>query len=371
MTISAGKPRYGLHPYNEWVEREGIPVAEGMSLDLFEVPTGDWPRYGAKGAIAKFPGGGDQCNMFVFEIPAGGSTNPVQHLYEEIYFVLEGRGSTQLEFADGTKRSFEWGPRSFFAIPLNARYRHFNGSGTQRALLCSTTTLPAVINMFHNEAFIFDTPFAFGDRTGKDAYYLGEGDLHAIAPGSNIWETNFVPDLATIELLPWGERGPGSSNINFVMADGIMHAHISEIAPATYKKAHRHNAGLYVMTLSGNGYSLLWYEGDPDFTRVDWSFGVVFPPCEGQIHQHFVTSDQPSRYLATGFGGIRYPTTDLRRSLWAPDANQQTAFSRSIKEGGNQLEYEDQDPRIHQIWLEEMRKAGIAPRLTLPVTTSR
>src|SRR5579884_3598363 len=112
---SVSKPRYGLHPYNEWVEREGIPVSEGLSLDLFQVPTGDWPRYGAKGAVAKFPGGGDQCNMFVFEIAAGGSTNPVQHLYEEIYFVLEGRGSTQLEFADGGKRSFEWGPRSFFA----------------------------------------------------------------------------------------------------------------------------------------------------------------------------------------------------------------------------------------------------------------
>ena len=50
--------------------------------------------------------------------------------------MLEGRGSTQLEFADGRKRSFEWGPRSFFAIPLNAKYRHFNASGTQRALLC-------------------------------------------------------------------------------------------------------------------------------------------------------------------------------------------------------------------------------------------
>ena len=38
----------------------------------------------------------------------------------------------------------------------------------------------------------------------------------------------------------------------------------------------------------------------------------------------------------------------------------------SIKEGGDQIEYEDQDPRIHEIWLEEMRKAGIIPRLDPP-----
>ena len=71
--------------------------------------------------------------------------------------------------------------------------------------------------------------------------------------------------------------------------------------------------------------------------------------------------------MATGFGGIRYPRTDLRRSLWAGDSDKRNAFSRSIKEGGNQVEYEDQDPRIHQIWLEEMRKHGITPKLELPV----
>jgi len=362
---ATNQARYNLHPYNEWVAREGIPVSKGLSLNLFEVPTGDWPRFGAKGAIAQFPGGGDTCNMFVLEIAAGGSTVPQQHLYEEIYFVLEGRGSTQLEFADGAKRSFEWGPRSFFGIPLNAKYRHFNASGTQRALLASTTTLPIVMNLFHNETFIFNTPFAFDDRTGKDTYYEGEGDLHLIAPGSNIWETNFVPDLGTIELMGWEDRGPGSTNVNFVLADGIMHAHVSEIAPATYKKAHRHNAGLYVMTLTGGGYSLLWDEGSTDFARVEWSFGVVFPPCEGQFHQHFVTSNEPSRYVATGFGGIRYPTIDLRRALWATDKDKKTAFSRSVKDGGNQIEYEDQDPRIHQIWLKEMRKRGITPKLEL------
>jgi hypothetical protein len=42
-------------------------------------------------------------------------------------------------------------------------------------------------------------------------------------------------------------------------------------------------------------------------------------------------------------------------------------LSKSVKDGGNQIEYEDQDPRIHQLWLEEMRKAGITPKLELPV----
>ena len=359
------KPRYGINSYLEWVEREGIPVAEGISLDLFKVETADWPRFGARGAIAHFTGSGDFCNMFVLDIPAGGSTSPQQHLYEEIYFVLDGRGSTQLEFADGRKRSFEWGPRSLFAIPLNAKYRHFNASGTSRALLATTTTLPLIMKVFHNDEFIFNTDFTFKDRTG-DEYYLGEGDLHMIRPGNNIWETNFVPDLGTIELTPWDDRGAGSTNIMFVLADGVMHAHISEIAPATYKKAHRHAAGTHVMTLSGEGYSLLWDADSSDFTRVDWTFGTVFPPCDNQFHQHFVTSNNASRYVATGFGGIRYPITERSRQMSQGEKpGMKQKVSRSVKEGGDQIEFEHQDPRIHRIWLDEMKKRGITPKLAV------
>ena len=46
------------------------------------------------------------------------------------------------------------------------------------------------------------------------------------------------------------------------------------------------------------------------------------------------------------------------------------ATKTSIKEGGDQIEYEDQDPRIHQMWLAEMKKAGITPQFELPVAAS-
>ena len=34
-----------------------------------------------------------------------------------------------------------------------------------------------------------------------------------------------------------------------------------------------------------------------------------------------------------------------------------------IKEAGDQIEYEDQDPRIHPLWLAEMHKNGVTPRM--------
>jgi quercetin dioxygenase-like cupin family protein len=358
--------RYNVDPYREWVEREGLPVAEGIGIDLFSVPLGEWPRFGARGANPRFTGGGDYVAMFLLEIAAGQATAPIHHMFEALVFVLEGRGSTQIEFADGRKRSFEWGPRSFFAIPLNAKYRHFNGSGSQRVLLVMTTNLKQLMNIFHNEAFIFGTEFTFDDRIGKDEYYAGEGDLYMIRQGNNYWETNFVPDMGAIPLTEYSDRGPGSSNIKFVLGDGIMSAHMSEIAPATYKKGHRHRDGVHVMTVSGTGYSLLWYEEDRDFTRVDWKYGTVFPPLDNQFHQHFVTSNEPSRYLATSVGGFRYPLTERTRRIGIGVNGKRQQSSLSIKEGGNQIEYEDQDPRIHPLWLEEMRTNGVTPKFSAP-----
>ena len=359
----ATQPRYGVDPYLDWVKKEGLPVAEDYALDLFEVETAEWPRYGVKGAAAHLKGRGDFCNMFVLELPPGKSTIPQRHLYEDVYYVLEGRGSTQIEFEDGQKRNFEWGPKSLFSIPLNAQHRHFNGSGTERALLTTTTNLPMIMNVFHNERFVFDTPFDFIDRAGKSEYFAGEGDLITVRPGNHMWETNFVTDLAAIELKSWGDRGAGGTNIMFVLADGIMHAHISEMPVGTYKKGHRHGPSFHVMCVTGHGYSLLWFEGQKDFLRVDWKHGTVFPPADQQFHQHFNTSSHPARYLATAVGGLRYPLMVTQRHALLGKDGQKQGVSLSLKEGGGQIEYEDQDPRIHRMWLEEMKKNNVTPRM--------
>ena len=359
----ATQPRYGADPYLDWIKKEGLPVAEDYGIDLFKVATADWPRFGVKGAAVHLKGRGDFSNMFLFELPPGKSTIPQRHLYEDVYYVLEGSGSTQIEFDDGQKRSFEWGPKSLFSIPLNAKHRHFNGSGTERALLVATTNMPMIMNVFHNERFVFDMPFDFIDRAGKSEYFAGEGDLITVRPGNHMWETNFVPDLAGIELKKWGDRGAGGTNIMFVLADGIMHAHISEMPVGTYKKGHRHGPSFHVMCVTGTGFSLLWFEDEKDFIRIDWKHGTVFPPADQQFHQHFNTSNHPARYLATAVGGLRYPTMQTQRNSLLGKDGQKQGVSLSLKEGGGQIEYEDQDPRIHRMWLEEMKKNNVTPRM--------
>lgn len=348
--------RLYVDPYGEWAKREGIPIVRGFGVDLLEVDVRPWARIGASGAFVHLDGRGDFVDVHVVEIAPGARTEPQRHLYEVVVYVLDGNGSTSIEMPDGTKRSFEWQTSSLFAIPLNARYQHFNASGAKRARLSAVTDLPIMLNVFRNEPFIFENPTGFPERVGGERHYQGDGTFVPMRPGRHMWETTFVPDLRTFELKEWQARGAGGSNIMFILADGTMHAHMSEMPVGTYKKGHRHGPDFHVFAVTGEGYSLYWYEGEQELQRFDWKHGGVFAPADRLFHQHFNVSAEPARYLAIAFGSLRYPTVADKLATWM-------GMDVSVKEGGRQIEYEDEDPRIRRIYEEELAKRRIPSRM--------
>jgi hypothetical protein len=91
---------------------------------------------------------------------------------------------------------------------------------------------------------------------------------------------------------------------------------------------------------------------------VRWKHGTVFAPPDRMFHQHFNTSPTPARYLATAFGSLRYPFTEAKRRalMGAGDGDQQGAVARSVKLGGDQIELEDQSPRVHELYLSEVSR---------------
>lgn len=341
-----------VQPYLRWAERQGLSIVEDFAVDLLGVQTDPWDRLGARAAFVHLAGRGDWTNIVVVEIDPSRTTDLQQHVYEEVVYVLTGHGSTVVEDPDGTQHSFEWGPHSLFGLPLNARYRHFNTSGSEPVRLASVTSLPLMFNAFHQEAFVFDNPWPFAERFGDGKRFRGDGDFIGVAPGRHMWETNFVPDLKSFELPEWAARGSGSRNLKFVLADATMHAHVSEMPVGTYKKGHRHTPDFHVFTVTGYGYSLLWYEGDDEFTRIDWRHGVVYAPADQQFHQHFNTAPHATRYLAVAYGGLRYPFTDERRRHFL-------GVDKSVSHGGRQIDYRDEDPRILRLYQEELAKRGV------------
>jgi hypothetical protein len=213
-----------------------------------------------------------------------------------------------------------------------------------------------MMNSLRDERFIFDNPHVFAGREAPEGYFAGEGRLVPTHGSREMWETNLIADLRSFKLNSWNSRGAGSANMVFVLAEGTMHAHCSEMSVGTYKKAHRHGPDFHVFIVTGKGYSLFWYEGEPEYRRYDWQEGFVFAPTDGILHQHFNTVGEPVRYMATAYGSSRYPFSDAKRKI-------KLGVDVSVKKGGAQIEYTDQDPRIHRLYLGELAKNGVNCRM--------
>ena len=347
-----------INAYEQYQRNEGIPVVRGFAVeDLRTAEVKPWARRGVLGTFVNLDGTGGTNDAYVLEIPPGKATEPQRQLYEEMVYILDGNGSSQVWYDENKKVTFEWQRGSLFAIPLNAWHRHFNGRGDRPARYLAVTNAPVVMNLFHNLEFVFNTPFTFDDRfTGQENYFSDEGTLYRSKSGrTRVLSTNFVPDTETIGLYEWQARGAGGRNIMFELAHNTMAAHVSEFPVGTYKKGHRHGPGAHVIILSGQGYSLLWPEGD-DFRKVDWRTGSMVVPPNNWFHQHFNSGAEPARYLALRWGSQRYDMGGaIRMDTGGADV--------SVKDGGAQIEYEDESPRVHQIFEEELARSGAQCRM--------
>ena len=347
--------RFLVNPYRDWAQAQGIPIHEGFAVDLLSVETAPWDFSGGHGALVHLDGRGDYAAIFLHDIQEGGKLSRLQNCFEEIFYVLEGNGTATVTDARGKENSFEWGPHSLFSIPLNSPYRLFNASGAKRAKVASTNNLPMTLKLYHNHDFVFNNPFRFPDREGPREFYEGGGVLKKRAPGKHTWETNFIPDVRELELQAWKERGGGSTNVMLIMADGTMHAHVSEMPVGTYKKAHRHGPDFHVFCVRGEGFSQFWYEGqEGDMGRVDWEHGWVFAPANQQYHLHFNKGSQPCRYMATALGSRRYPFNDRKEVAYSNVHN--------VKKVG-ELSYEEQPARCHLDFLIEIGKRDVASKM--------
>ena len=120
-------------PYDLFMESQGIPIHRDVGVQkIQDLPMGDWKRLGGRGTAIQLLGTEHRWGMYVVEVPGAGALNPERHLYEEIYYVVEGRGSTEVWQDKDPKKvvSFEWGPGSLFGIPLNAWHRVVNATSS-------------------------------------------------------------------------------------------------------------------------------------------------------------------------------------------------------------------------------------------------
>ena len=163
--MRAGSPTKGL----DIISAHYIP-------DLHTVELKPWPRRGGRGVYINHEASRTSNDCYVCEIPPGGQLAPQRQLYEEMIYILDGTGSCTVWNDAGHKITFEWGKGSLFAIPLNAWHQFFNGSGQEMARFCAVTNSPAIINLYEDVDFIFNSAHDFKQRfNGEPDYFANRG----------------------------------------------------------------------------------------------------------------------------------------------------------------------------------------------------
>ncbi len=367
----AGFGRFGqpLSDYDQFMEDEGLPVFRGIGLHcVTDLELAPWKRLGGRGAFIQLHGTEGKWGCYVVEVPAGGALNPERHIYEEIYLVVEGRGSTEVWSEDGAKKHvFEWQRGSLFSIPVNAHHRIVNATN-KPALLLAGTTAPNLMNLIGNTDFIFNTPYRFADRySDADDFYKPNEDITTDPiRGLAQRRTNLVPDVVNCELPLDNRRSPGYRRVEPFMTGNKFYFWIGQHETGRYSKAHAHTSAAVLICASGKGYTYSWPEelgptpwkdGHADkVKRVDYEqFGMVSAAPGGArwYHQHFNTSNEPFRLIA--WFGPNHPS--LVTGL-PPGAKQTDYTAMDLHEGGTAIPYWMEDPFLREEFEAEITKNG-------------
>ena len=360
-------------PYDAFMEEQGIPIYREIGVRrVQDLPLKPWKRVGGNGTFIQLLGTEGLWGCYVVEVPGAGALNAEKHLYEEMYLVVEGRGSTEVwTEGNGKKLTFEWQRGSLFSIPLNAHHRIVNATRSP-ALLLAGTTAPNAMNLYSNTDFIFNCPYQFTDRFNPtDDYYRPREEIEPDpVRGLAMRQTNIIPDIIDCELPLDNRRSPGYRRIEPHMTGNNFYLWIGQHENGRYSKAHAHGSAAVLICLTGKGYTYTW---PATLGQTPWKDGkgelvkrqdyepvgmVSAAPMGGNwFHAHFGTSKEPLRL--TAWFGPNAPGRERGR----PGEQHIDYGAIDIKEGGSAIPYYDEDPFLRKEYEATLKREGIVSRM--------
>ena len=364
LELARGNRKHLPSPYEVFMQEENIPIYKGRGFsDCRNLTLGSWKRLGGQGAFIELDGQAGFWGIYLLEVPAGGVLNPERHIYEEVFVVIEGRGSTEA-WREGSskKQSFEWQPWSRFSIPLNVNHRLVNATSSPALVIVFTTATP-LMEAFPNRRFMFENPFEFTERFNENEDYFKPSDeLVATESGLAAVRSNLIPDLNRCYLPLANYRGAGHRRIEAHMAGNTYFRgnHIAEYAVGRYSVAHYHSGGKIIFCLKGKGYTYNWpvevgkrpWEAGKGHLveRMDYVAGGIVSAAPGGgnwWHQHFGCGTDTFREMSMG---------QTIGNISSGDGGEGTA--------GHSIAYYEEDPFIRKEYEKMIAKDGI--KLSIP-----
>ena len=349
------------YTYDRWAESTGIPIHTGYYMeDLRTLELGWWAERKCDAALVRLVGLEGIGEVRVTEIAPGATLPPLMLGVDEVVYVLSGRGLTSV-WKDGAEprpspydrlrerpaaRSFEWQAHSLFLIPRNSWHTYSNTQGDHSVRLMHYNYLPIAMSAAPVPELFFNNPVRTADDGALPADVYAEAKVvdvgGKLVDNPYYWYGNFFPDMqAWDKLAELRFRGAGGSSVQIQFPASEMSCHMSVFPPARYKKGHRHGPGRAIVIPAGEGYSMLWEEGEEKVV-VPWHEGSLFTPPNRWFHQHFNVGATPARYLAlhplAQFSGHSERVEDRAR---------------------DQIEYPGEDPSVRERFEGELAKRGL------------
>jgi len=333
---------FEIAPHYQWIKSLGLPIYRGYYLeDGRTVELGWWEERQCYTGFVVLSGQEGTGEARITEIPPGEKLPPLQFALDELVYVLSGRGLTTV-WEGSAEKTFEWQPRSVFLLPRNLKHQIANAQGNEPVRLLHYNFLPTALagipypELFFNNDLFKTEP---GQSLAADLY--SQAGSAPSSTGSVLWWGNFFPDLAVWDKFRnQKRRGAGAAGVAMQFPHSPHFAHMSVIPNQVYKKAHRHGPGFAIVIPAGEGYSIMWKEGQEKIT-VPWHEASIFVPPNRWFHQHFNTGQIPARYFAM------HPPV-------------QFAYDEKVEDRAtNQIEYVNEEPWIRQKFEEELAQRGM------------
>ena len=284
--------KYLVDPYMNWVAAEGVPVVTGPAIDLTTVETAPWARFGVNGAVCHVDGRCDFLTLFVFDIPAGGAMKPMRQTFETVFFVVDGRGETEVVLSSGDVRRLAWAPGALISLPINATYIH-RAPGQSAVRLAAFNDFRYLMGLYRNEAFLFDNSASFEKRQERayDKRWLADPAAEPVQASNEV------------------------ARANITLTDGSIGMQVTELRANESDLAHRQMQGRHLLCVEGEGYSLSFDTPDSAITRTPWKRGVVIGQESMKFHQNVAGAGR-ARVMSIELGSTAAPIFRGRRAAY-------------------------------------------------------
>lgn len=273
----------------QFLMAEGV-IARGIPT----FPLAARPKRNSRAAAFDALSGNTTLGIHLSEVPPGGEKQGHRHLDEATFYIVAGRGWSELRQDDNLPdQRIDWEAGDVVVIPSNAWHKHYNADPDRAALQLAFKNTRLLRKLFHSRDFVYKNDFRFHDRYDDEADYWTTREAGKYGKVRINLIKNVVAEAVTPD--PTAGRAVGIARFTMGGHRTIDHALI-EIGVGGNVRDHLPLAEEAMLILAGSGRTEL-HASDGREVAIEWTAGDLLAPPFGVHRRHVQQGDVPVRYL--------------------------------------------------------------------------